>query len=169
MVFVNDTSLMMAAFYGHCLQEMQFPSLSVTTYAGLCGDSKQNYNDSRLLMRFDNPYGITFDTNRLIYFTLKNDNVVLVIDTVTELGYQLCSTAVSPRYLLYEPATGNIWITMDGGLAVIEPGNIPEAIQLQYGGGSGIGTVDSLRLDTPIDLEQLQVGVWILVDYQYHR
>ena len=157
--------------YGeHCAEEIVFPVLGFERYAGQCGVQGSSYHGSRESVKIQYPLGIAYDGNQTIYISLYQAHKIITVDIVSEEGSELCSTAHAPRYMSIDAFTGNVLVSMNGGLGVLRmDGSVKASLAAEYGRGSSIGTLNSLRIQTADDLIQLDNGTWMLMDFGLHR
>lgn len=169
MVFIKDNNLVMTNNGDHCLEEVEFPAASLTTYAGSCGNSGQSYDEAKLDLRLDQPAGLAFDGIELLFFGLQGKKRVICININTGQGNLLCNSASYVQYMFLDQYNLDVLATFEGGLGKIVRTDSTATLQPQYGGGSDVGTLSSLDLNEPKDLIQLDKDTWMIADSTLDR
>lgn len=170
MVFINDTTLVVTWYSGHCLEAIPLSALdSITTYAGECNTGGSTFEATRLDMRINGPVGVAYNEKDTVYSALHGGAAIIAINTNTDMGTALCSCSAGPRYLSFDPFTGDIYVTLNGGLGIIDAGNQGKNLEHYVGTGNSFGTFSNTDIQTADDLVQLDNQTWILTDNGYHR
>lgn len=169
MVFLNDSHLLMTWYDEHCLQTVRFPDMSNSTYAGLCGTSGAEYNKPRLDLRLGTVVGVTYDDVDTVYTSLYSYKRIISIDMNTEIGIWLCGSTNLPQYLAFDKYSGDVYVSMQGGLGIIKADDPTQHLEVSIGAGESIGNLSDTKIDTGRDLVQLDEGVLMLADKEIDR
>ena len=167
--------MLIAASNRNSLELLNLRTNSLETFIGKNGSSGHIYEGHKLNdVRLTYPYGIASDNESRIFFGEKNTTGMhLLVMTFTGdhvTSKHLSTQSFKPRYLCYDHMTGDLYLTIDHGLAVFHNGS--ETMRVVTGSadsGFGVGSLSTSEFYLPRGLTMIDSKTVIVMDLYNNR
>ena len=125
MAFINDSTIVITEYQSHCLRSFDYPDGGWKTFAGSCGESGSLHTGGRLAVRLNLPYGVAYDNDNTVYFTLERDQKIISIKldvSSCEVFYAFTTTA-GLHYIKHSIPGNYLFVSTSDGYEVVDVDN----------------------------------------------
>ena len=150
MAFINDSTIVLTEYQSHCLKSFGYPDGGWKTFAGSCGESGSLHTGGKLDVRLSLPYGVTYDNDNTVYFTLEREQKIISIKldvSLCEVFYTFATTE-HLHYIQHSIPGSYLFVSMRDGYEVVDVDNATprqkklKSLTVDFNYVSGVGQIE---------------------------